>query len=151
MDSEQIDMYHTLTLIDNQAVKRIPEKLSRVLQAILSSRKLLASQSELSTYYYFGEQHCDALLLLGHLSQISGNGQNEFSEFSEFLRSSVITHYKIGGELYSRRLFRDSDSEELCGLSLYLPETEQTASHYSSLNLYQKVDLISLYRGIFVS
>jgi len=28
MNSEKVDMFHTLTLVDNQAVKRVPEKLS---------------------------------------------------------------------------------------------------------------------------
>jgi hypothetical protein len=44
-----------------------------------------------------------------------------------------------------------NDSEELCGLSLYLPENEQEISHYSSLALYQGVVLVSLYRGIVAS
>jgi hypothetical protein len=151
MNSERADMYHTLTLVDNQAVKRIPEKLSRVLQPMLSNSLLGVRQSELSTYHYFGEQHCDALVLLGYLSRISSRGQNEFTEFADFLRSSVITYYKTGGELYGRRSLSDSDSEKLCGLSLYLPETEQAISRYSSLALYQRLDLVSLYRGMLTS
>ena len=151
MDSERADMYHTLTLVDNQAVGRIPDKLSRLLQPILNSRLPTISQSELSTYHYFGEQHCDALVLLGYLSRVSRQRQNQFTEFADFLRSSVITFYKTGGELYGSRPRSNANSEKLCGLSLYLPETEQAISRYSSLALYQGVDLVSLYRGIVTS
>ena len=38
MNSEKVDMFHTLTLVDNQAVKRVPEKLSGLFQAILGSK-----------------------------------------------------------------------------------------------------------------
>jgi hypothetical protein len=151
MDSETIDMYHTLTLVDNQAVGRIPDKLSRLLQPILNSHLDSISQSVLQPYHYFGEQHCDVLVLFEHLSKISNQGQNEFTEFADFLRSSVITSYKTGGELYGSRPNNNNDSEELCGLSLYLPENRQEISRYSSLALYQGVDLVSLYRGILAS
>ena len=35
MDSEEADMYHTLTLVDNQVVERIPEELSKALKPII--------------------------------------------------------------------------------------------------------------------
>ncbi len=97
MDSESTDMYHTLTLVDNQAVGRIPDKLSRLLRPILNSRLAPISQSALQPYHYFGEQHCDALVLFDYLSRISNQEQNEFTEFADFFRSSVITSYKTGG------------------------------------------------------
>jgi hypothetical protein len=148
-NSERVDMFHTLTLVDNQAVKRIPEQLSRLLQPILSDRLPAISQSEVATYHYFGEQHCDALVLFGWLSRVSNQGQNRFTEFAGFLCSSVITFYKVGGELYGSHLNGNDNSEELCGLSLYLPEIEQDISRYSSLALYQGVNLVSLYREIY--
>jgi hypothetical protein len=151
MDSERADMFHTLTLVDNQSVESIPEKLSKLLQPILSNRLPSINQSELSTYRYFGEQHCDALALLGYVSRVSNQGQNEFAEFTDFLRSSVIKSYKIGGKLYGNPPPSNINSEELCGLSLYLPETEQDISRYSSLALYQGVDIVSLYKGIVTS
>lgn len=101
MNSEQLDMYHTLTLVDNQNLKLIPEKLSRLLKSILSKGLPAIKQSELSTYYYFGEKHCDVLVLLRYLSKISGQGQNELRDFADFLCSSVIVNYKTEGKFYS--------------------------------------------------
>ncbi len=52
--------------------------------------------------------------------------------------------------LYDNNLWRcpqqDRDSEELCGLSLYLPESDRSISRYSFLALYREVDLVGLYR-----
>ena len=94
MNSERLDMYHTLTLIDNQVIKLIPEKLSRVLQPILSSQLPVVRSSDLPTYCYFGEQHCDALTLLSYLSKVSSQGESEVAKFAEFLSSSAIAHHK---------------------------------------------------------
>ncbi|HEY9853884.1 MAG TPA: clostripain-related cysteine peptidase [Leptolyngbyaceae cyanobacterium] len=147
MDSERIDMFHTLTLVDNQALEGIPEKLSKLLKPILSHRLPAISKSNFLTYHYFGEQHCDLLVLLDYLCKVS-NQENEFSEFANFLSSSVINFYKTGGKLYRFRPHNNADSEKLCGLSLYFPETKRDISRYSSLALYQKVDLVSLYKEI---
>jgi Clostripain family len=148
MDSEHADMYHTLTLIDNQAVEDIPEQLSRVLQPILSGQLSTIRQAELSPYRYFGEQQCDVLILLTYLPRVSHRGQDAVAVFADFLHSSVITSYRTGGELYGGYFLRSRNLEALCGIGLYLPETEQAASRYGSLALYQAVDLLGLYGKI---
>ena len=148
MDSERIDMYHTLTLVDNQTVKLIPEKLSQLLKRIINKGLPTIKQSELSTYHYSGEQHCDALLLLGYLSRTNNQVQNELSDFSKFLLSSVILYFKTGGELYGN-FEKNTNLEKLSGISLYLPENKQQIYRYRSLDLYQEVGLIDLYKKIF--
>ncbi|NEP89311.1 MAG: hypothetical protein F6K18_22110 [Okeania sp. SIO2C2] len=79
---------------------------------------------------------------------MSKKGYLEFTEFANFLRQRVITFHKIGGELYGVSPRDNKNLEGLCGLSLYLPETQKDTSRYSSLALYQKVDLVNLYRRI---
>ena len=76
-------------------------------------------------------------------------GRQTRDEFAEFIRSSAIAHYQTGGELYSRRSQKDRDSEELCGLSLYLPESDRSIYRYSFLALYREVDLVGLYGRMF--
>jgi hypothetical protein len=142
MDSERADMYHTLTLVNNKAVNHIPEKLSSLLQPILGSDLAAMDRSDIPTYYYSGEQHCDALALLGYLATISGEGQSKLAEFSNFLNSSVIAAHKTDGEIYGRLY---EDLRKLCGLSLYFPDTAKDISRYSSLALSQKVDFVDLY------
>jgi hypothetical protein len=151
MESERADMYHTLTLVDNHLVKHIPAKLSRLIQPLLNHHLHAVNLSTLSTTYYFGEQCCDVLTLFGYLSKNTNQTINSFREFSNFLNSSVIAYYKTGGKLYGNRHFKKKNLEELCGLSLYLPETRQAISNYSSLALYEGVALESLYRQILTS
>ncbi len=151
MESERADMYHTLTLVDNQAVEQIPVKLSRLIQPLLDKNLHTVNLSALPTFRYFDEQHCDVLALLRHLSSNINQESHELSEFTEFLESSVIAYYKTGGKLFNNSHFINTDLNELCGLNLYLPQTGQAVSRYSSLALYKQVDLSGLYRGIFVS
>ncbi|NEZ54686.1 hypothetical protein [Adonisia turfae] len=109
------------------------------------------NQSDLPIYSYFGEKHCDVIALLKHLSKANNKGQRELARFTDFINSSVIVSYKTDGELFSRLLRVDQSilAQELCGLGLYFPKTEQDISRYSSLALYQSVDLVGLYKTIF--
>jgi hypothetical protein len=150
-NSERDDMYHTLTLVDNRAIKQIPDKLSRLLQAITINGSLPEIKGlEIPTYYNSDEQHCDLLVLLSHLSKISNKGQNEIAEFTNFLRSSAIAFYKTGGKLYGseNNLLDIKNPEKFCGLSLYIPENAQSIYRYSSFALYQEVNLVNFYRSI---
>lgn len=148
MESERSDMYHTLTLVDNRAVEHIPAKLSRLIQPLLSDHLHAIDLSSFLTSHYFGERRCDVLTLFRFLAKTINQPNNLFTEFADFLKSSVIVGYKTGGELYGSNPFNKNKSEELCGLSLFFPETKEAISNYSSLALYQGVDLISLYRKI---
>jgi hypothetical protein len=145
MDAERADMYHTLTLVDNKVVDKIPNQLSPLIQTIFNHDLPKITKSELLTYGYFGEQHCDLLVLLGTLSKGSHQGRKAFSQFADFLRSSVIVAYKTGGEFVLSPPESNFNLEKFCGLSLYLPETEQAISRYRSLALYQELDFVRLY------
>jgi hypothetical protein len=147
-NSDRADMYHSLTLVDNNAVKRIPARLSRSIEPLLSHPLPAIDLSKISTYQYSGERHCDALALLGYLSKVSGQGQTEFSDFVQFLQSSAIAFYKTGGKLYGASSNSDTNSEELCGLGLYLPEIAPAIDRYSSLALYREVNMVGLYQTL---
>jgi hypothetical protein len=148
MDSERADMYHTFTLVDNQAVKLIPDKLSPLLKEIVAHDLPKLKPSEVLNYSYFGEQHCDILILLNALSKDNDQAQKQFTQFAQFLRSSVITAYKTGGEFALSFPENQFNLAEFCGLSLYLPETENTISRYQSMALYQELSLVNLYKKL---
>ncbi|MDF5733517.1 MAG: clostripain-related cysteine peptidase [Rhizonema sp. PD38] len=151
MESERPDMYYTLTLVDNRAIENFIHKLSRLVQILQSVHSRAVDLSNFSTLNYSGERYCDVLKLFKYLSKNINQADTFFTEFADFLNSSVITYYKTGGKLYGSNHFSNNDSEKLCGLSMYLPETRQVISRYSSLALYQNVALVSLYRGILTS
>jgi hypothetical protein len=146
IEAEDLEMYHTLTLIDNQALHAIPDQLSRVLQAIGHEQLPMISPLKLETHHYFGEQHCDLLAFLQYLSQVNNRGQAELAVFSQFLHSSVITHHQIGGKLYDFLLLTTPNLQQSCGLGLSIPNTAQDIAEYHSLALYQDTELCSLWR-----
>ncbi|NEQ51746.1 MAG: clostripain family protease [Leptolyngbya sp. SIO3F4] len=149
IDAERVDMYHTLTLVDNQAVEHLPEKLSSLLLTLLSDNLGEFNQSsDIPTYSYFDEKHCDVIILLNHLSNVSNKGQREVAKFTDFINSSVIGAYQTNGELFGSflRIDQNTLSQKLCGLGMYFPKTEQDISRYSTLALYQRIDLVNLYR-----
>jgi len=148
---ERGDMYHTFTLIDNHFVDQIPEKLAPVVAEMMAKPTLdLSVLSSIPTYNYFNEKHCDILIFLKHLASTNpAINQVALEEFAEFLRSSVISHYQIGGWLYGSRQQRAA--RESCGLNLYFPESRNTIDRYQNLALSSQVDLISLYSKMFIS
>jgi hypothetical protein len=151
MNSERADMFHTLTLVDNQAVRRIPSELAQLVGTVLNSSLLPIRQSELTAYYYCGERHCDVLVLLDYLLKANSQDLNGLAEFSEFLNSSVVVFHKTGGEMYSNNPYRNTNYDKFCGLSLYLPENEEGISRYRSFAIYQEFDLVSFYKKIIAS
>jgi Clostripain family len=64
MNSEQPNMYGTLSLIDNQAIKLIPDRLSTLLDIALEGNQDGVNLAEVVTYHYAQEKHCDLLSLM---------------------------------------------------------------------------------------
>jgi Clostripain family len=148
-NSERLDMYHTFTLINNQAIAKIPNYLNRLIEAILK-QETLPDASQLTTYQYFGERYCDMRSLLQDLSK-SHDSQNRLTEFSNFLQQAVIANFKQGGLFYQYNRRRSRFTlNHLTGLSLLAPDSEQTLSRYQSLALHRKVNLLDLHRKVFL-
>ncbi|MEM1427100.1 MAG: clostripain family protease, partial [Cyanobacteria bacterium P01_H01_bin.130] len=144
-DSERLSMYHTMTLVDNQSVPSIPDKLAPLVEAIANASQSRSKAVKLPTYRYFEERHCDALALLQSFDQGDRNIAKQFRSFSNFLRTKVVSHYRTGGTIYGWHIAILSPPEQFCGLSLYLPETRQSIDRYESMALNQKVGLSRLY------
>ena len=85
MDSEQSDMYHTLTLVDNQAVKDLPKNLLPFIKIIVNHSFLAVNMNKLLTYSYRNEKYCDILVFLNYLATISHSGKQQLSKFIDFL------------------------------------------------------------------
>jgi hypothetical protein len=146
MNAEQPHMYGTLTLIDNLAVDLIPDRLSKLLKVIFEDNQSNIDLSEVITYRYASEQQCDLLSLIEAIIAQVNYGDRAFAEFNDFFNRSVILAHRTDGELYS-----NLNLDKLCGLGLYLPESEGEISRYRSLALSRAVDFDRLYRRIFRS
>jgi hypothetical protein len=144
MNAEQPNMYGTLTLIDNQAVNLIPDRLSKLFNIAFEDHQDNAIDiAKIITYRYAGEQQCDLLSFIAAVVAQGEYSNRARLEFTNFLNGSVILAHKVNGELDSNLNFA-----KLCGLGLYLPESVREISRYRSLALSRTVDLDRLYRKI---
>ncbi|NJK27848.1 MAG: clostripain family protease [Coleofasciculaceae cyanobacterium SM2_3_26] len=160
MESEQTDMYHSLTLANNRAIAQIPAMLTKVIQ--LLPRQSQIALPTLPAFRYFGEQHCDLLALLHCFADLNRPLREAVMEIEDFVQSSAIAHHQTSGTFYSAGLRRrKSPQEPLCGLNVYLPDTfaaswgstadsapRDPITRYQFLALYQVVDIVGLYRNI---
>ncbi len=142
IDSEQPDMYGTLTLIDSRAVELIPDRLSKLLDIALEGSQCAIDLAKVVTYRYAEERHCDFFSLLTVILEHCNYSEKRLIEFADFLNRSVILVHRTDGEMHTLNV------NQLCGIGLYLPESEQDISRYSSFSLSQRVDLDRLYRRI---
>jgi hypothetical protein len=144
MNAEQPNMYGTLTLIDNQAVNLIPDRLSKLFNTAFEDHQGYIDIPKIITYRYADEQQCDLLSFIEAFLAQGSYSDRAALEFTKFLNRSVILAHKTDGELYS-----NLDFAKLCGLGLYLPESVREIDRYRSLALSHAVDLDRLYRRIF--
>jgi hypothetical protein len=128
---ERPDMFHSLTLIDNQELGYSLESLTNLIQALDSESLRPIALSILPKNVYFDEQYCDLLTFFGHLSRFSENVDEAFTHFADLIEEKVIAAHITGGELYS--VFSDVPAiQNLCGLSLYIPDDRQGMARYAS-------------------
>jgi hypothetical protein len=126
IESERLDMYHTLTVVDNHAISQIPTRIAPLIRSILTNYSLpFVNRGTLPTYTYAAERYCDLVILLRHLSRSNRQIHERFVEFVDFLTSSAIVHHQTGGTLYKTRFVDNAVLNSLSGLSVCLPQTRE--------------------------
>lgn len=151
MDSEVDYMYHSLTLVDNLAIADVPKHLNTLFQTLQEAELPRTNLLELTVYGYADEYQCDLLGLLRHFTPQDTESQAAMTNFSEFIRQSVICEHRTEGSFYKYYqpgFVRRNGLTNLCGIGLYLPESEDAISRYQSLALSQSVDLTRFYQAI---
>lgn len=154
MASEEPSMYNTLTLVNNEAVRQMPQYLAPLIELLTDHRLSKIPLEQLPIYRYFSEPYCDLLLLLNYLSQELQAGGTELNEFSTFISSAVISHYENRGMMaewrphISRRQTENTSFSKFCGLGIYLPITRGDIERYSHFDLYKTVRFVELYQTL---
>jgi Clostripain family len=122
--SERLDMYHTLTIVDNHAIAHIPARLDPLIRSILANYSpQLIDLSTLPTYEYSSDRYCDLVILLQYLTRSNPKLNDQLVKFTDFLTSSAIIHHQIGGTLYKTHRFDNAVLNNLSGLSICLSKT----------------------------
>lgn len=149
MDTELPSMYHSLTLVDNQAVEQLPIYLSSLLRALNLDEIDQLDFSGIPVDIYAGDRHYDALMLFEHLTQQVGQGTAELAQFEQFIRSSLVAAYRDGGAFYENPL-RPAPAylQHLSGVSLGVLIRAEALAKYRHLALYSMVELEEFYRHL---
>jgi hypothetical protein len=135
IESERLDMYHTLTVVDNHAIAQIPARIAPLIRSIhTNSSPPFIDLSTLPTYTYSSDRYCDLVILLQHLSRSNHQIHDQFSEFVIFLTSSAIVHHQTGGTFYKNHHFDNAILSDLSGLGI-LPSRQKNIDNTSTLLL----------------
>ncbi|MBN1805808.1 MAG: hypothetical protein JW837_11190 [Sedimentisphaerales bacterium] len=140
MSIMQEDEHYTLyTLISNEELKKLPEKLEPVLKALGQNSSLSKPDSCPILFEYEDEKFYDLVGFLEALSSANNDiaGQ-ELSAFFEWCRNSLIV----------RKVSKSSDAS-YCGLSIYVPSSGETIGRYSFLPIYQQTGLEHIMKLMF--
>jgi Clostripain family len=141
IESERLDMYHTLTVVDNHEIAQIPARIAPLIRSIHTNFSLpFVELSTLPTYTYSADRYCDLVVLLRHLAKSNRQIHDRFVEFVDFLTSSAIVHHQTGGTLYKTRHFDNAVLSGLSGLSLCLPETREEFNLKPKIKMEQGLD-----------
>lgn len=134
------DEHYTLyTLISNKELKKLPEKLSRVLKSFGQKSSLNRPDSCRCLFEFEGEKFYDLMYFLQALSSANNDIANkELSRFLDWCKNHLIVS----------RAFKRPESSSL-GLSIYVPSSKNAIGRYSFLPLYQQTDLERIMKLMF--
>jgi hypothetical protein len=130
------DEHYTLyTLISNDRLRRLPEKLKPALKAFGRASALNRPRSCLPLFEHEGEKFYDLKSYFYALSSVNNNiAGKELDSFFDWCESSLIVSKAV----------REPDSaaeSSYCGLSIYVPASPDASTAYSFLPLYQQTEL----------
>jgi len=146
MDFERLDMYHTLTVTNNRYIAALGPKINALIDSILLANVSAVQLNRLTTYSYMGDKLVDVIEFFHTLTRQSGADLQLYNELIEFLIRSVIHRVKRGGELLSPTA--RAKYQDLSGLGLFLPTTQQQIKQYQDLIIFSDIKLSALFSAI---
>jgi hypothetical protein len=132
----QEDEHYTIyTLIGNNELKNLPEKLSAVLESFLQNATLKPPQSCTAIFEFEGEKFFDLKSYLQALSSANNEtAAKELRIFFDWCDNHLIVSQSLnnaGGPAETSH----------CGLSIYVPSNQKDVGRYNFLPLYQQTDI----------
>jgi hypothetical protein len=134
------DEHYTLyTLISNEELKKLPEKLTPILKSFGQKVSLNRPDSCRCLFEFEGEKFYDLMHFLRALSLANNDiAEKELSSFLDWYQNHLIVS----------RAFKGPESSNL-GLSIYVPSSKNAIGRYSFLPLYQRTDLEHIMKLMF--
>jgi len=129
--------YTVYTLIGNEQLRELPEKLTPVLYAFETASVLNQPESCSPVFEFEGEKFYDLKSYLQALIAANSNiAGKELGDFLSWCENSLIADKAIRG--------LETVESSHCGLSIYVPSTGDPNISYDSLPLYQKTNLAAV-------
>ncbi len=132
------DQHYTVyTLIDNEQLGKLPEKIEPVLDSFQAASVLNQPESPSAIFEFGGEKFYDLKSYLESLSTANGNiADKELGDFLSWSENQLIV----------RKSIRGTDPLKLpyCGLSIYVPSSGGPNICYDYLALYQQTNLAAV-------
>jgi hypothetical protein len=130
-EDEHYTMY---TLIDNEQLRKLPDKLTPIVDSFGTASPLNRPQSCSSVFEFAGEKFYDLKSYFRALSAVNNDiAGGELDSFFSWCENSLI----------ASKAFRESEQAEssYCGLSIYVPSSQDPNTSYDFLPLYQQTNL----------
>ena len=129
--------YTVYTLIGNEQLRELPEKLTPVLYAFETASVLNQPESCSPVFEFEGEKFYDLKSYLQALIAANSNiAGKELGDFLSWCENSLIAGKAIRG--------LETVESSHCGLSIYVPSSGDPNISYDSLPLYQKTNLAAV-------
>lgn len=136
----QEDKDYTLyTLIENNELKNLPERISPVITYYMQNTNLKPPQSCNPIFEFEGEKFYDLVSFLQALSSANNEtGAKELKDFFDWCDNHLIVSKAIKNP--------EASMSSYCGLSIYIPSDQKDIGRYDLLPFYQQTKLDDLFR-----
>ncbi|MBN2183006.1 MAG: hypothetical protein JW715_13935 [Sedimentisphaerales bacterium] len=132
--------YTLYTLIENNELKRLPERISAVLSSFTQNITLKPPQSCSPIFEFEDEKFYDLKSYFQALSSANNNiAEKELRIFFDWCDNYLIVSKSLNAS-------GDSIEASCCGLSVYTPSIQKESGRYNFLPLYQQTNLEKLFQ-----
>lgn len=146
IESEQSNMYHSYTVINNRTLDKLPEVLNPLIDSILSADVQAINTSRLQFYTYMSDQFLDIVEFFQTITQQSGADQQKYQRFMDFLNHSIVQTGKQNGTFFTSKVRKSY--QNLSGLGVFFPTNREELDRYRYLNVFSDLKLLPLFEAI---
>ena len=136
---QEDEHYTVYTLISNEELRKLPEKLTLMLEPFKQRSGLNRPDKCSHLFEYEDERFYDLMSYLEAFNSVNDDiASQELSTFFNWYQNSLIVS----------KMSKSSDTP-YSGLSIYVPSSKEAIGQYSFLPLYQKTELEDIFKMMF--